>query len=278
MGKLEKDLHIAIITRGRIDEQRTLRQMSPEVRKYVTLYVHPGEKSQHEKNWGGKVHDIVDCPKEAKNIGEIREWVAWNAPNGKVIFADDDLKFCVRKKDYKSPKTMIPKNYTPEEILEHQTDMFNWMWKTLDEPDIGVVSVPQRQYNLPNTPFLERDKRFYSFWGLNVEKYTDERNDVFMSQWPIKEDFIVGIAMRQMGYHIAINNGYAWDSWDSNHAGGCSNYRTIQMQNDIAKRMAEKWPDFVSIKVRNNKHWGGEFEGKESLDVTIKWSKIEQIK
>jgi hypothetical protein len=50
------------------------------------------------------------------------------------------------------------------------------------------------------------------------------------------------------------------------------------MQNDIAKRMAEKWPDFVSIKVRNNKHWGGEFEGKESLDVTIKWSKIKQIK
>jgi hypothetical protein len=91
MGKLEKDLHIAIITRGRIDEQRTLRQMSPEVRKHVTLYVHPGEKPQHEKNWGGKVHDIVDCPKEARNIGEIREWVAWNAPNGKVIFADDVL-------------------------------------------------------------------------------------------------------------------------------------------------------------------------------------------
>ena len=44
--------------------------------------------------------------------------------------------------------------------------------------------------------------------------------------------------------------------------------------NSETKRMAEAFPDIISIKTRNNKNWGGDFEGKESLDVIIHWSKL----
>jgi len=44
--------------------------------------------------------------------------------------------------------------------------------------------------------------------------------------------------------------------------------------NSETKRMAEAFPDIISIKKRNNNNWGGDFEGKESLDVIVHWSKI----
>jgi hypothetical protein len=244
--------------------------------KHVSLFCHPGELKLHQKNWGGKVKDIQEYDSNAKNLAEVREWLAYNAPEGKIIFMDDNITFSVRLEGYKTPRVLNKNNFTDSEILEHQTNMFNWLWESLDKKDIGIAGISFRPFNRIGMEDIERNKRFFAIWGLDCKKYNSQKkNPVYMSDWPIKEDFATGIAIRKMGYDILITNKFAFDKTSgSNAKGGCSNYRNVEFMNSETKRMAEAFPDIISIKTRNNKNWGGDFEGKESLDVIVHWSKI----
>ena len=276
MGKINKDIFIALTTRGRVDTQKTLQRLHPEVLKHVSLFCHPGELKLHQKNWGGKVKDIQEYDSNAKNLAEVREWLAYNAPKGKIIFMDDNITFSVRIEGYKTPRVLNRNNFTDSEILEHQNNMFNWLWDSLDKKDIGIAGISFRPFNRIGMEDIERNKRFFAIWALDCKKYySQKKNPVYMSDWPIKEDFATGIAIRKMGYDILITNKFAFDKTSgSNAKGGCSNYRNVEFMNSETKRMAEAFPDIISIKTRNNKNWGGDFEGKESLDVIVHWSKI----
>lgn len=273
---INKDIFIALTTRGRVDTQKTLQRLHPGVLKHVSLFCHPGELKLHQKNWGGKVKDIQEYDSNAKNLAEVREWLAYNAPEGKIIFMDDNITFSVRLEGYKTPRVLNKNNFTDSEILEHQTNMFNWLWESLDKKDIGIAGISFRPFNRIGMEDIERNKRFFAIWGLDCKKYySQKKNPVYMSDWPIKEDFATGIAIRKMGYDILITNKFAFDKTSgSNAKGGCSNYRNVEFMNSETKRMAEAFPEIISIKTRNNKNWGGDFEGKESLDVIVHWSKI----
>ena len=276
MGKINKDIFIALTTRGRVDAQKTLQRLHPEVLKHVSLFCHPGELKLHQKNWGGKVKDIQEYDSNAKNLAEVREWLAYNAPKGKIIFMDDNITFSVRLEGYKTPRVLNKNNFTDSEILEHQTNMFNWLWDSLDKKDIGIAGISFRPFNRIGMEDIERNKRFFAIWGLDCKKYySQKKNPVYMSDWPIKEDFATGIAIRKMGYDILVTNKFAFDKTSgSNSKGGCSNYRNVDLMNSEAKRMAEMFPDIITIKTRNNNNWGGDFKDKESIDVIIHWSKI----
>jgi len=272
----DKDIFIALATRGRVDAQKTLERLHPKILKQVSLFCHPGELKLHQKNWGDKVKDIQEYDSNAKNIGEIREWLAYNAPKGKIIFMDDNITFSVRLEGYKTPRVLNKNNFTDSEILEHQTNMFNWLWDSLDKKNIGIAGISFRPFNRIGMEDIENNKRFFAIWGLDCKKYYSQKGStIFMSDWPIKEDFAAGIAIRKMGYNILVTNKFAFDKTSgSNSKGGCSNYRNVDLMNSEAKRMAEMFPDIITIKTRNNNNWGGDFEGKESLDVIIHWSKI----
>lgn len=279
MGKVRKDIFIAMTTRGRIDNQKTLQRLHPEVLKCVSIFCHPGELSQHKKNWGDKVRSIEEYDPEAKNLAEIREWLAFNAPGDKIIFMDDNIDFSIRRTRDDSLLTLIKKNYTDEEIREYQTEMFNWMWDNLDEEKIAITGISFRGFNLCSDPEIEMNKRFFALWGLNVKKYYSQVNQpIYMSDWPIKEDFATGIAMRRMGYNIIVNNKFAFGKPSgANCKGGCSTYRNVELMNSESKRMAEAFPDIVKLKVKKSKNWNGDFKGKEAIDVVIYWSKIKPL-
>ena len=93
MGKINKDIFIALTTRGRVDAQKTLQRLHPEVLKHISLFCHPGELKLHQKNWGGKLKEISEYDSSCKNLAEVREWLAYNAPKGKIIFMDDNVTF-----------------------------------------------------------------------------------------------------------------------------------------------------------------------------------------
>lgn len=279
MGKIRKDIFIALTTRGRIDYQKTLQRLHPEVLRSVSLFCHPGELEAHKKNWEGKVKSIEEYDSEAKNLAEIREWLAFNSPNGKVIFMDDNIYFSVRQQGYKTPRVLNKDNFTDKEILDYQTEMFNWLWDNLDNKKVAITGISFRPFNREGMDEVETNKRFFAIWGLDTKKYYSQiKEPIFMSDWPIKEDFATGIAIRRLGYDILLTNKFAFDKTSgSNSKGGCSNYRNVELMNSESKRMASAFPDIVKLKVKNNKNWHGDFENKESIDVIIHWSKIKKI-
>ena len=274
MGKINKDIFIALTTRGRVDTQKTLQRLHPEVLKHISLFCHPGEKNLHEKNWGGKLKEISEYDSSCKNLAEVREWLAYNAPKGKIIFMDDNITFGIRQLGYKTPRVLNKDNFSDDEIKEFQFEMFNWLWDSLSESNVGISGISFRPFNREGMPDIEYNKRFFAIWGLNCKKYYSQ-SEVFMSDWPIKEDFATGIAIRKIGYDIKLTNKFAFDKTNgSNAKGGCSAYRNVEFMNSETRRMQEAFPDIITIKERNNKNWGGDFEDKVSLDVIVHWSKI----
>lgn len=272
MRKLKKGIHIAIITKGRIHKQKTLDRLPDSVRKRVTLYCHPGEESELNSIWGDKVRAIVPCPKDCKYVGQIREWLAYTAPKGKIIFCDDDVFFGVKQKGYTTPRTLSEKNFTSDELEQHHINIFNFMWSELFKDEVAVSSVSYRPYNRTNES-IKKNTRFFGVWGLDCKKYY-QQNKYLMSDWFIKQDMIVGIVCMMMGYNIHINNQYCFDVRQANIEGGCSTYRTVEMLNEFSLKMVKEFPEFVSIKNRKAGVWAGDFKDKESIDVTVHWSKI----
>lgn len=274
MEKIRKDIFIAMTTRGRVNDQRTLKRLCPEVLSRVTLFCHPGELKDHEKDWKGKVRVITEYDSKARHMGEIREWIAANAPDNKVIFMDDNISFSVRQEGAKTPRVINKNNFSEEEIRDKQIELFNWLWDEIDKEDVGVAAPSFRPFNRAGMPDFEFNKRFFGLWAVDTSKYY-KQHDLLMMDWPIKEDFIVGIATVGMGYKISITNRFAFDKCSgANSKGGCSIYRNVEMSNNICKKLHDMFPDFISLKSRKPESWGGDFENQESLEVIVYWSKI----
>jgi hypothetical protein len=277
MGNINKDIFIALTTRGRIDRQKTLEMLHPEIRKHVSLFCHPGELESHQKNWGDKVKEIKEYDPEAKNLAEIREWLAYNAPKGKIIFMDDNLVLDVRLKQYHSTKVINNRSFSEDEILGFQTEILNWLWDSISLEDVAIAGLSFRPYNREGMEEIVKNQRFFAIWALDCKKYySQKKNPIYMSDWPLKEDFATGIAMRKIGYNILITNKFAFDKTNgSNAKGGCSAYRNVEFMNSETRRMAEAFPGIITIKQKKTK-WGGDFEGKESIDVIVHWKKIQK--
>ena len=192
MERIRQDIFIALTTRGRTDYQKTLQRLHPEVLKNVCLFCHPGELEIHKKNWGDKVKCIEEYDSGAKNLAEIREWLAFNSPNGKIIYMDDNIYFSVRQDGYKTPRVLNEDNFTKKEILDYQTEMFNWLWDNLDNENVAITGISFRPFNREGMDEVVTNKRFFAIWGLNTKKYYSQtKRPIFMSDWPIKEDFDV---------------------------------------------------------------------------------------
>ena len=84
---------IALFTRGRVDRQKTLQRLTPEARRRVTVFCHPGELAAHQRNWGGKVAAIEEYSTACRGVGDIRDYIVVEAADrgfGGVFFLDED--------------------------------------------------------------------------------------------------------------------------------------------------------------------------------------------
>lgn len=271
-------MNIAIITRGRIEQQKALKRLTPNIRQHVTLFCYEGEGVYHERNWGGGVRGVVEYPSTLSHIGEIREWVILHSTESKIIMLDDNVRFSVVTEDRPSPLVINDKNLSESEMSEVLQKIFDWLWEAIHEPDVAISGLSFRPFNRKQHGGVKYNERFFAVWGLDIDKYLDQYTDrpLLMSDWGLKEDFIAGISVIQNGYKIAINYDYAFDKCQgANQSGGCSLYRTIEYSNEISRRMAIEFPDIVKLREKDGRvGWNGEFLGKKFLEVTINWDKI----
>lgn len=256
------NFEIAIITRGRVNDQVTIENLAVNLRKFVVIYSDEDDYEELLTRYKSVVKSVLKCP--MRGIGNIRHHILETTTSQVVAFADDDLTFGRREgrrlKEIESNDT------------ESQMAMFQWMCDTiLNIPDIAITSVPFITMNREPNGGVKYNQRFWSFWAVSVAKYRTQRTAYKMDKWLIKEDFVTGISMLLRGLRIALNHDYFWRQQLSNQPGGCSIYRNVAMQNEYAKRICEAFPGFVSLKVK--KGWGGEMN-QPFYDVKINWKKL----
>jgi hypothetical protein len=89
----------------------------------------------------------------------------------------------------------------------------------------------------------------------------------------VMEDFDFTLTLLENGGRNAVTLDYVWNQTGSNQPGGCSDYRTAEVQAKAAKELAKLHPGVVKVvekEVIGKTSWGGM---KTRTDVRIQWRK-----
>jgi hypothetical protein len=242
-------MRIFVVTYGRIGKQVTWRNLPPSVRERATLLVDSTEADSH-----GDI-PVTVLPSGLRGIGAVRQWMVDNSPK-KVLMLDDDLRFVMRREDDRKLLRQ-PKEGEVEamfEAIERELD---------DHPLVGVAS---REGANRNT-----EKRIFNTRILRVLAYrtdTMRQHGIRFDRVPVMEDFDVALQLLGNGYQNVVLNDWAHNQEGSGLKGGCSTYRTMEMQAQAAHELARLHPGVVRVVQKSTKTaWGG----GTRTDVIVAW-------
>ena len=247
-------LKLFIPSRGRWEKQSTLDNLPPEIRKITTLVVDAKELKHYHPV--AKKYGVFLIPLSVNGITEVRREII-KISEGKIVMLDDDLKFAKRisKTDW---------HLTPirgKEVIP----MFEWLEKSLGE--YAHASISARQGNNNEKADVAYNQRYIRILGFNTKCF----EDVKLGRVTVMEDFDIALQLINQGYSSIISYVYAQDQSASNMEGGCSTYRTPQVQADSARKLAKLHPGVVKLVEKETKT--GWFKGQPRVDVTIYWKK-----
>lgn len=236
------------------------KQMS-EYNRLSVFYVVP--RSEYEQYRKALPKSIWVIQSSAENIAEKRYEIgkiSVTLSTEKFMMVDDDVKWFRRRSA--SETNLIPAD--EEDIssmlktVEMRLDTFAHVGVSAREGNnrlgIGGVDLVRRNTRT-NRALAYRTEDFMSVEHMRV---------------PVMEDFDVNLQLLKKGLPNCNLAYFSQDQPGTQREGGCSGYRTHEMHEQAAKKLAELHPGLVSLREKNNKT-GGEF-GKRT-EVTIQWKK-----
>jgi len=264
-------MKIYIPSAGRSDAASILAgpvaDFSGEVRDRTVYVVPPAQFDDYRQTLGktGLLSDgveIVSTP--ALGIAATRHWIGVQCAEsgeGKFAMVDDDVRF-VRRMAVDATGLV---KCTDEDV----DMMWDCVEKKLDTHAHVGISARQGNNNMGVGRWSELGEE--NTRTLRVLCY--RTRDFLKAQHgrvPVMEDFDVNLQLLRMGLP---NYNVGWWSQDqkmTNAPGGCSTYRTHQLHEDAARKLAELHHPFVKLRTKVNKT-GGQFGTR--TEVTIFWKK-----
>jgi hypothetical protein len=245
-------MRIFIPTLGRAD-QVTFRNLPQEIQERVEFVVGDGIPWE---SYAYRCKCIFIPP--VKGIAATRQWIAEESKDTPFVMLDDDLTFCMRRED-------DPTKFQPAD----EEDVFNlFMYLERALGHYGHVGVATREGGNRETEPYVYNTRLLRILGYNPVALKDA--GARFDRLPVMEDFDVCLQLLRKGYQNIKVNWIAHDQKMSNAAGGCSGYRTMQVQKEAALGLAKLHPGFVTVVQKHTKTaWGGQ----ERTDVRVAWKK-----
>jgi hypothetical protein len=258
-------MQIIIPTRGRIYEQTTLRSLPPELHKRTTLVCPKREASELHRLYEDVQVAFEPYPK--MKIAQKREWIAqtWHeAGYDKIIVLDDDLVFATRRglgDWHLEPiwgEALIPEFQRIEDKLG---------------PEFPHVGFGQRQGNNHEEAGWKSPGKMCFTLGYYLPVVVKECKFDLVQ---LREDMCVTLQLLLKGYPNAIWNTTVVDQ-QTNAPGGCSTYRTLEMNNAEAEKLAAMFPDHVSLVWDHvSLVWKDYSTSTPRLEVIVQWQKALQ--
>jgi hypothetical protein len=153
-------------------------------------------------------------------------------------------------------------SYMMEDLFE---ELVNWM--SLD--DVPVVGVSVRQGNNHNSNIYQEHTRQMGFHGIDVQRF--KTLGLRFDGQDLMEDFYMTLSLLTKGIANRVMYQYCWNQAGSGAAGGCSSYRTWEIQKRCAEELAASFPDFVTVVEKTTKTTWKEFPTR--FDVRVQWKK-----
>ena len=264
-------MHLYIPTLNRSGKQKTLANFPPELCESSCLVINHADYKPNRDIYKGYAETygcgIIIVPPSITGIARVREYIGQRAAADKVrkfIMVDDDLSFFHRENgDIKH----LYKN-TPKDTLA----AFTKLDELLDT--YAHASISMRQGNnhdtnhKPGHPF-RYNTRYVRVLGFQTKPF----NSCIHGRVNVMEDFDVSLQLLEKGYQSIVMFEWAQDQAHTQDPGGCSTYRTHQMQEEAARQLMKLHPGLISLKLRRNST-GGEFGAR--YDVVVQWQKAYQ--
>lgn len=253
-----RSMHIFIPTIGRIHNQMTLRNIPQAWLGRTTLVTAPSEVEALVKATG---HTKV-IGANVKGIGPTRQFICdYSHRNGLYpLMLDDDMTFCVR-----TGEGVKLGNASMNDTLA----MLRWVENQIASGKYGMVGISARQGNNHILEPHRENTRINNAYAMDVGKM--RACGARFDRLKVMEDFDVELTMLRAGIANVVTFHWAWNQKGSGAAGGCSTYRTAQVQDQAARELARVHHPFVTVVEKESKSgWDGM---KTRTDVRIQWRK-----
>lgn len=264
-------MHIYIPSRGRahqIGTDSTLLRLPPDHRARTTIVTH---ESEHQL--------YLDAVREAFPDSGVGVWSAGDYENIAVkrhrigqhvarmeqpsfLMMDDDVDFLIRKGD----DVWNLRACTDEEVGELMDFIAEQL---IFYAQVGVSAREgQNRWGVgPRRTLVALNTRLMRIVGYQTEAFLSvEHNRV-----PVMEDMDVNLQLLRQGRDNLLICYWANGQRMTNAPGGCSIWRTLEVHNAAAERLAELHPGFVTTRLKTNKT---DADGLGTrTEVTVQWKR-----
>lgn len=247
---------------------------SPSLRSKLVYVVPEAQRDDYviaiadaERNYPGmKGAQVIGCPE--KGIAKTRHWIGhyanWKGQD-KFLMLDDDAWFFKRAAPDATNLVKCEGDDTDVMIQDVQTMLNTY----------AHVGISAREGN--NRLPLAGDQTMTCVENTRTLRCLAYQTLLFLAcqhgRVEVMEDFDVNLQLLEQGYKNANLCYWSQDQRQTNAPGGCSSYRSHEVQDRSARRLVELHPGIVALRQKQNKS-GGEFGTR--TEVTIYWKKAFQ--
>lgn len=254
------DLTVFIPTRGRTSMEHITIQEMKKFSSRTPVVVCPPSEAFHYKNYTKA--DVMVCPTDG--IGPTRQFILENSPTRGVVMLDDDMYFSYR------PVPTLGGAGCLERIADLEP-MFQWVSDQLDAGFMhGGISARQGNQNieLQSADCIRVNNAHF----FDAEQY--KRMSLRFDLLPVMEDFYITLSLLTLGFPNRVAYHFCWSQRGSGAKGGCSLYRTAELQAKAAEQLHDFFPNYVKIVEKESDSQVGVMAKRK--DVNIAWLKAWQ--
>jgi hypothetical protein len=211
---------------------------------------------------------VLECPE--KGIAKTRQWIGllckkkkWD----KFAMFDDDLNFAVRK-------DASGNGLRPQENKD-VVEMLAWIEKALDKyAHVGISprdAAKTESVQSGNKPLILLNKRTLRTLCYRTADFLSVKH----GRVEVMEDFDVNLQLIEKGLWNCQTYWWTNDQRQTGSPGGCASYRSHEVHEASARKLAELHAPFVTLREKENKAQVVK-EAKafqKRTEVTIYWEK-----
>jgi hypothetical protein len=251
-----------------MNRQVTLREFQSYSHHEPILVCPLEEVKAHKRYWPM----VMACP--ADGIGPTRQWILENSSADVVVMASDDMRFSYRPDP----------NKVKLEKCEDLDPLVDLMGRCVRDGYLhGGVGARQGNQNKNLSGqrakgILDRGHCFVDCERVNDLHYVDREAVLSLGarfdRLPVMEDFHFTLTLLCRGVPNRVIHDYVWNQEGSGTGGGCSIYRTAEIQAQGARGLAAAFPQWVRLVTKRSKDTSPAWRDfKERLDVIVYWWK-----
>lgn len=279
---------ILIPTRGRTEQQTTLRSLAPKLQQITTLVAPKDEVSVLRRLYANLGVEVQEQPNTITNIADKRAWMMrWALRKWpRVAMLDDDCYFFARcapenrtwdggGKGYWVPnpghKLLSVEHATAKKLVQAFSE-----WNNLIDK-YGHAGLSSRNGNHAVEEEVLIVGRMMHAIGYDTEVFA--RKVKTKNRVLVREDFDYTLQLLRAGHENAIIFHTCVSPGGYGAKGGCSDERTRELSNGEALKLAALHPGLVKLRSGVVRYRSKETEFKNSneesdrLEVTVYWKK-----